>query len=49
MIVHGGRVPVAGVDVESHILPTSTLSPLTVHKAKFDVTEVSVSSYLLQV
>lgn len=49
MAIHDGRVPVAGVGVESHILPTSTLFPVAVREARFDVTEMSVSSYVLQV
>jgi len=49
MPLHDGRVPIDGVDIDSHLLPTSTLFPLAVQKAKFDVTELSVSSYLLQV
>lgn len=49
MAIHDGRVPIAGVEVESHILPTSTLFPLAVSEAKYDVTEMSVSSYVLQV
>lgn len=49
MAIHDGRVSVAEVEVKSHILPTSTLFPLAVSEAKFDVTEMSVSSYVLQV
>lgn len=49
MAIHDGRVPVAGVEVESHVLPTSTLFPVAVQEAKFDVTELSISSYILQV
>ena len=49
MPLHDGRVPVEGVEIDSHVLPTSTLFPLAVQEATFDVTELSVSSYLLQV
>jgi len=49
MAIHDGRVPVVGVEVESHVLPTSTLFPVAVQEAKFDVTELSVSSYILQI
>lgn len=47
--LHDGRVALEGVEIESHLLPTSTLFPLAVQEARFDVTELSVSSYLLQV
>ncbi|MDB3935311.1 hypothetical protein N9383_01150 [Granulosicoccus sp.] len=49
MPLHDGRVTVDDVEIDSHLLPTSTLFPLAVQEAKFDVTELSVSSYLLQV
>lgn len=49
MALHDGRVTVPGVTLESHILPTSQLFPLAVQEARFDITELSVSSYLLQV
>jgi 4,5-dihydroxyphthalate decarboxylase len=49
MPVHDGRVVVAGVAIESHILPTSRLFPLAVQEARFDVTELSLSSHILQV
>lgn len=47
--LHEGTVPMDGVEIESHILPTSTLFPVAVQEARFDVTELSISSYLLQV
>ncbi|SFE89157.1 substrate-binding domain-containing protein [Roseivivax sediminis] len=47
--LHDGRVTVPGVELESHIHPTSKLFPLAVQEARFDVTELSVSSYLLQI
>lgn len=49
MPLHDGRVVVDGVELDCHVLPTSTLFPLAVQEATFDVTELSVSSYLLQV
>jgi len=49
MPIHEGTVPVEGVSIDSVVLPTSTLFPLAVQEARFDVTELSVSSYLLQV
>ncbi len=49
MPLHDGTVQVDGVQLESHILPTSTLFPVAVQEARFDVTELSVSSYLLQI
>jgi 4,5-dihydroxyphthalate decarboxylase len=47
--LHDGRVAVPGVEIESHILPTTKLFPIAVQEARFDVTELSVSSYVLQV
>jgi 4,5-dihydroxyphthalate decarboxylase len=47
--IHDGRVQVPGVEIDGHILPTSKLFPIAVQEARFDVTELSVSSYLLQV
>lgn len=44
-----GAAPVEGFDVEAHVLPTSTLFPLAVQEARFDVTELSLSSHILQV
>ena len=49
MPLHDGRVSVPGVTFDSHILPTGKLFPLAVQEAKFDVTELSISSYILQV
>lgn len=48
MPVLNGEVPVAGFEVEPHILPTSKLFPIAVREARFDVTEISLSSYVLQ-
>jgi 4,5-dihydroxyphthalate decarboxylase len=47
--VINGDVPVRGFEVEAHVLPTTTLFPIAVNEARFDVTELSLSSYLLQV
>ncbi|WP_227271662.1 substrate-binding domain-containing protein [Roseobacter weihaiensis] len=49
MPLHDGRVTVPGVAFDSHILPTGKLFPLAVQEARFDITELSVSSYVLQV
>ncbi|APX88749.1 4,5-dihydroxyphthalate decarboxylase [Brevirhabdus pacifica] len=49
MALHDGRVTVPGVSFESHVEPTSKLFPLAVQEARYDVTELSVSSYALQV
>ncbi len=47
--LHDGRISVPGVAFESHILPTGKLFPIAVQEARFDVTELSISSYILQV
>ncbi len=47
--VLNGTVPVEGFDIDPQVLPTTTLFPLAVNEARFDVTELSLSSYLLQV
>lgn len=44
-----GAVQVAGFEVDAQVLPTTTLFPLAVGEARFDVTELSLSSHLLQV
>lgn len=49
MPLHDGRVTVPGVEFESHILPTGKLFPIAVQEARFDITELSISSYILQV
>lgn len=49
MPLHDGRVSVPGVNFESHILPTGKLFPIAVKEARFDITELSISSYILQV
>ena len=49
MPLHDGQVYVPGVNFESHILPTGKLFPLAVQEARFDITELSISSYILPV
>jgi len=47
--IHDGRIGVPGLEIDGHILPTTKLFPIAVQEARFDVTELSVSSYVLQV
>jgi 4,5-dihydroxyphthalate decarboxylase len=47
--VLAGDVPLPGFIVQPHILPTSELFPIAVKEARFDVTELSLSSHILQV
>lgn len=49
MALHDGRVTVPGVTLNSVIAPTSKLFPLAVQGAEYDITEMSISSYVLQV
>ena len=49
MALHEGRVTVPGVSLKSVIEPTSKLFPLAVSSAPHDITEMSISSYILQV
>ncbi len=49
MALHEGRVAVPGITLESVVEPTSTLFPLAVGEAPYDITEMSISSYILQV
>jgi hypothetical protein len=42
-------VPVPGFTIDPHILPTTQLFPIAVKEARFDVTELSLSSHILQV
>lgn len=44
-----GDIPIPGFRVEGHVLPTTQLFPLAVQEARFDVTELSLSSHILQV
>ncbi len=47
--LHDGRVMVPGVALDCTIAPTSQLFPLAVGEAPYDVTEMSMSSHILQV
>lgn len=49
MALHDGRVQVPGVNMQSVVQPTSKLFPLAVQKAAYDITEMSISSYILQI
>lgn len=49
MPLHDGRVQVPGINLKSVIQPTSKLFPLAVGGAPYDVTEMSISSYVIQV
>ena len=49
MAIHEGRVSPDGVALRGEIHPTSRLFPLAVDTAPYDVTEKSVSSYVLPV
>jgi len=49
MALHDGRVAVPGVTLQSVIQPTSKLFPTAVQEARYDITEMSISSYILQV
>lgn len=49
MALHDGRVSVPGLTLNSVIEPTSKLFPLAVGDAPYDITEMSISSYILQV
>ena len=48
MALHDGRVKVPGIALQSVIEPTSKLFPLAVQTAPYDITEMSISSYVLQ-
>jgi len=48
MALHRGQVTVPGVKLDSRTHPTSKLFPWAVQEARFDITEMSVSSYVLQ-
>lgn len=49
MALHEGNVTIPGVTLKSVIEPTSKLFPLAVGSAPYDITEMSISSYILQV
>ena len=44
-----GRVGIKGCSLDCRSLPTTTLFPLAVNGAKYDITEMSMSSYIMQV
>lgn len=48
MALHDGSVDVPNVTLKCEIHPTSRLFPWAVQEARFDITEMSVSSYILQ-
>ena len=48
MALHEGRVTVPGVTLNCEVHPTGKLFPWAVQDARFDITEMSVSSYILQ-
>jgi 4,5-dihydroxyphthalate decarboxylase len=48
MALHDGRVAVPGVRLDCEVHPTARLFPWAVQEARFDITEMSVSSYILQ-
>ena len=48
MALHDGRVEVPGVTLNCNVHPTAKLFPWAVQEARFDITEMSVSSYILQ-
>ncbi len=47
--LHDGRVGVPGVELDCVTAPTTTLFPLAASEARYDVTELSLSSHILQV
>ncbi len=49
MALHDGRVAIDGVALRSEVHPTSRLFPLAVSDAPYDMTEMSLSSYVMQV
>ena len=48
MALHDGRIEIPNVTLNCEIHPTSKLFPWAVQEARFDITEMSVSSYILQ-
>ena len=49
MALHEERITVPGFALKSVIEPTSKLFPAAVGSAPYDITEMSISSYILQV
>ncbi|MFT7311850.1 MAG: 4,5-dihydroxyphthalate decarboxylase [Paracoccaceae bacterium] len=48
MALHDGRVTIPDVTLACEVHPTAKLFPWAVQDARFDITEMSVSSYVLQ-
>lgn len=48
LALHEGKVTIPGIALRSVIEPTSRLFPLAFGEAPYDITEMSVSSYVLQ-
>ena len=48
MALHDGRVQILGVTLKCELHPTVRLFPWAVQEARFDITEMSVSSYIMQ-
>ncbi len=48
MPIHDGTLTLPGIEIASTILPTAKLFPLAAQEARFDVTEMSLSTYILQ-
>ncbi len=44
-----GAIGIEGCELACQALPTTTLFPLAVEEARFDITEMSLSSYIMQV
>lgn len=49
MPLHDRTVGIPGVELETHILPTTKLFPIAAQEARFDITEMSLSTHILQV
>jgi 4,5-dihydroxyphthalate decarboxylase len=48
MPIHDGTLRLPGYEIDPVILPTTKLFPLAAQEARFDVTEMSLSTYILQ-
>lgn len=48
MALHDGRVTVPGVTLDCSVHPTARLFPWAVQEARLDITEMSVSSYIME-
>jgi 4,5-dihydroxyphthalate decarboxylase len=49
MPLHDGSVTVPGIELDTTILPTTKLFPIAAQEARFDITEMSLSTLILQV